>query len=406
MSLASSDAALHPHRWAMLASVWMVYFCFGATAAAIAPLVSQITRDLGLSHTQMGSVLGAWQFVYIGAAIPCGALLDRLGPRRGLALGALVVALSGILRGLASDYLSLLLAVGVFGIGGPLVSVGAPKVISEWFEGRERGLAMGIYNVGQALGTICALLLSSSIGLELAGGDWRKVLIFAGFVALAAALGWTLVSNHSASRMQERRQRGAPAQRQRHVFLELLRSPALRTVLYLALGTFFFGHALTNWLPEILRFGGMDIASAGLWASVPVVIGIGGALLFPRLAIPSRRMTILAGLFAAQMAAPLLINWGTSGALVAGLLCQGLARGSLSIIVVLVLMELREVDSARMGAAAGLYFTAGEIGGVLGPLTIGTLYDVTGNFSAALDALAALCLWQLLLLSRLRLALR
>ena len=295
MSLASSDAALHPHRWAMLAGVWMVYFCFGATAAAIAPLVSQITRDLGLSHTQMGSVLGAWQFVYIGAAIPCGALLDRLGPRRGLALGALVVALSGILRGLASDYLSLLLAVGVFGIGGPLVSVGAPKVISEWFEGRERGLAMGIYNVGQALGTICALLLSSSIGLELAGGDWRKVLIFAGFVALAAALGWTLVSNHSASRMQERRQRGAPAQRQRHVFLELLRSPALRTVLYLALGTFFFGHALTNWLPEILRFGGMDIASAGLWASVPVVIGIGGALLFPRLAIQSRRMTILAG---------------------------------------------------------------------------------------------------------------
>ena len=103
MSLASSDAALHPHRWAMLAGVWMVYFCFGATAAAIAPLVSQITRDLGLSHTQMGSVLGAWQFVYIGAAIPCGALLDRLGPRRGLALGALVVALSGILRGLASD---------------------------------------------------------------------------------------------------------------------------------------------------------------------------------------------------------------------------------------------------------------------------------------------------------------
>ncbi|HKT20346.1 MAG TPA: MFS transporter [Stellaceae bacterium] len=406
MSLAS-DNALHPHRWAMLAGVWMVYFCFGATAAAIAPLVSQITRELGLSHTQMGSVLGAWQFVYIGAAIPCGALLDGLGPRRGLALGALVVAASGILRGLATNYLTLLLAVGAFGIGGPLVSVGAPKVISEWFEGRERGLAMGIYNVGQALGTICALLLSSSIGLELAGGDWRKVLIFTGFVTLAAALGWSIVSNHQASRAHEQRGvRGPAAQPQWRVFLELLRSRALRTVLYLALGTFFFGHALTNWLPEILRFGGMDVASAGIWASVPVVIGIGGALVFPRLAIPSRRMTILAGLFAAQMAAPLLINWGTGGALAAGLICQGLARGSLSIVVVLVLMELREVDSARMGAAAGLYFTAGEIGGVLGPLTTGALYDLTGNFTAALDALAALCLWQLLLLSRLRFALR
>jgi nitrate/nitrite transporter NarK len=59
-----------------------------------------------------------------------------------------------------------------------------------------------------------------------------------------------------------------------------------------------------------------------------------------------------------------------------------------------------------MAAAAGMYFTAGEIGGVLGPLTIGTLYDVTGGFSAALYFLAALCAWQLLFLSRLRTALR
>jgi nitrate/nitrite transporter NarK len=59
-----------------------------------------------------------------------------------------------------------------------------------------------------------------------------------------------------------------------------------------------------------------------------------------------------------------------------------------------------------MGAAGGMYFTAGEIGGVLGPLTIGTLYDVTGGFSAALYVLAALCAWQLGLLARLRTALR
>ena len=405
MSL-TPDASAHPHRWAMLAGVWMLYFCFGATAAAIAPLVSHITAELGLSHTQMGSILGAWQFVYIGAAIPCGALLDRLGPRRSLILGALVVAASGILRGVASNYPTLLLAVAVFGIGGPLVSVGAPKVISEWFAGRERGLAMGIYNVGQALGTVVALLLSSSVGLELTGGNWREVLIFYGVVALVAALGWAVISNHAASRAMEKRSASVPRQPQMRIFLELLRSHALRTVLYLALGTFFFGHALANWLPEILRFGGMDVASAGVWASVPVVIGIGGALVFPRLAIPSRRMTILAGLFAAQMAAPLLINWGTGGALALGLVFQGLARGSLSIVVVLVLMELREVDSPRMGAAAGLYFTAGEIGGVLGPLTIGTLYDLTGGFAAALEGLAAICLWQLLLLSRLRFALR
>jgi MFS transporter, CP family, cyanate transporter len=400
-----SETAAHPHRWAMLTGVWMVYFCFGSTAAAIAPLVSRITAELNLSHTQMGSILGAWQLVYIGAAIPCGALLDRIGPRRGLALGALVVAASGILRGLATNYVTMLLAVGAFGIGGPLVSVGAPTVIRDWFSGRERGLAMGIYNMGQSLGTIGALSLTSSVGLTLAGGDWRLVLIGYGFLALAAVLGWTLISSHEASRAQERQRHADKPAKQSGLYLELLRSPAMRTVLYLAVGTFFFGHALNNWLPEILRFGGMDPARAGLWASIPVVIGIFGALVFPRLAIPERRMKILAALFVAQLLAPLCIAWN-GDALAFGLIFQGLARGTLSVVVVLVMMELREVDAGRLGAAAGMYFTAGEIGGVLGPLTIGTLYDATGGFSAALYFLAALCAWQLMLLSRLRAALR
>ncbi|HWE71965.1 MAG TPA: MFS transporter [Stellaceae bacterium] len=389
----------------MLAGVWLVYFCFGSTAAAIAPLVSRITAELNLSHTQMGSILGAWQLVYIGAAIPCGALLDRIGPRRGLALGALVVALSGILRGVATNYITMLLAVGAFGIGGPLVSVGAPTVIRDWFTGSERGLAMGIYNMGQSLGTIGALSLTSSVGLALAGGAWRLVLIVYGFLALAAALVWFAISSHEASRAHERLRRAEKPAASSAQYLELLRSPAMRIVLYLAVGTFFFGHGLNNWLPEILRFGGMAPPSAGLWASIPVVIGMIGAMIFPRLAVPERRMKILATLFLAQLLAPLFIEWG-GGTLIAGLILQGLARGTLSVVVVLVMMELREVDGTRMGAAAGMYFTAGEIGGVLGPLTIGTLYDATGGFTAALYFLAALCAWQMLLLSRLKVALR
>ena len=390
----------------MLAGVWMLYFCFGSTAAAIAPLVSHITTELDLSYTQMGSILGAWQLVYIGAAIPCGALLDRLGPRRGLALGALVVAASGIARGFATDYVTLLLAVAAFGIGGPLVSVGAPTVISQWFVGRERGLAMGLYNAGQSIGTIGALSLTSSLGLSIAGGSWRVVLIGYGCLALLATIGWTIISSQGASRAMEKSRAAEPRQSHAGVYRELFRAPAMRVVLYLAIGTFFFGHGLNNWLPEMLRYGGMDPASAGLWASVPVLVGVVGALVFPRYAVPQRRMKMLAALFTAQMLAPLLLQWSSHGALVLGLILQGLARGSLSVIVVLVMMELKEVDTRRMGAAGGMYFTAGEIGGVLGPLTIGTLYDVTGGFAVGLYLLAGLCAWQLGLLGRLRTALR
>ena len=49
-----------------------------------------------------------------------------------------------------------------------------------------------------------------------------------------------------------------------------------------------------------------------------------------------------------------------------------------------------------------MYFSAGEVGGVLGPLGIGYVYDVTGGFSAGLTMLAAIMVLLMLLLVRLR----
>ena len=112
--------------------------------ATIAPLIQPITRDLAISHSALGTILGAWPLVYIAGAAGCGALTDHMGPRRTLVLALLIIAASGALRGLADGYLSMFLGVAVFGLGGPLVSIGAPKVVSLWFTGKERGLAMGI----------------------------------------------------------------------------------------------------------------------------------------------------------------------------------------------------------------------------------------------------------------------
>lgn len=400
-----APAAPHPYRWAMLAGVCLVYFSFGTTTAAIAPLVGRITEELALTHTQMGSILGAWQLAFIGAAIPCGKLIDRIGVRRGLAVGALVIALSGVLRGLATDYFSLLFAVAVFGIGGPFVSVGVPKVIGQWFTGRERGLAMGLTMVGNSFGLIGALSLTSGVGLALTGGDWRTLLVAYGGVALVAAAVWTVIGGRRAAREAEAAA-GAQAASGKGGVRALLALASVRTVLMIAVGAFLFGHALSNWLPEILREGGMDAATAGYWASLPILIGIGAALVFPRLAVPTRRLAILAGLFLAQIAAPLLILAGDGGVLACGLILQGLARGALSTIVLLVMMELREVDPQRIGTVGGMYFTAGEIGGVLGPLSLGLLRDLTGGFAAGLIGLSLLAAWQLFLLSRLRTALR
>ncbi|HEY9568629.1 MAG TPA: MFS transporter, partial [Thalassobaculum sp.] len=193
---ASTGAAL----WVLLFGVWLVYLCFGMTTVSLAPVIGPITRDLGLSHGAMGSVLGVWQLVYIVAAIPCGALLDRLGARRALFIGAVIVAASGLARSFAEDYATLLLAVGLFGIGGPIVSSGAPKAVAQLFTGSQRGLAMGIYITGPAVGAVIVLSLTNAVAMPMLGHDWHRVLLLWSLAAFAGAGIWLLLSLHPAAR--------------------------------------------------------------------------------------------------------------------------------------------------------------------------------------------------------------
>ena len=391
----------HPYRWVMLGGVWLLYFCFGLTVAAMAPLVRPITDELGLSHSAMGGVLGAWPLVYIASAIPCGALLDRVGARRALFLAVVIVALSGALRGLATSQLGMFLAVGLFGLGGPLISVGAPKLVALWFDGKERGLAMGVYMTGTALGGIVALSLTSSVFMPLTGQSWRMVLFIYAGVVLGCGIAWLAIASHWAAQSVERQVAAEPKQPQLQVFARLVRLRPVQLVLMMSMGVFFFNHALNNWLPEILRSGGMSATAAGYWASIPTAVGILGALAIPRLAVPSRRLAILLCLFVCAGVAALLIQSPAGAALASGLVLQGIARTSLMTVLVLVLANSRGVDARTMGLAGGLFFTAAEIGGVLGPLSVGLLSDATGGFSAGLFLLSGVCVVLIVLLARL-----
>ena len=374
----------------MLGGVWLIYFGFGLLSLAMAPLVDPISRDLGLSYTTMGAILGAWPLVYIVAAAPCGAFVDRVGLKWSLFLAALIITASGGLRAVAFDAVSMFVAVGLFGIGGPLVSIGAPKAIAQWFEGAERGFALGVYLTGPFLGHILALVLTNSVMMPLTGGNWRQVLlIYAGF-SLAAGIAWFVLGSHPINRVVESagRHRETIAG-QLAVFAKLLRLPNIQVILAISIGAFFFHHGISNWLPEILRTDGMAPDVAGIWSALPTAVGIVGALLIPRLATPPRRFAILVGLALCAAAGALMLLVAGTPALVVAMILQGIGRGSLIAVLILVLMETRGVDPRNTGAAVGLFFSAAEIGGVLGPLVIGAASDFTGGFDAGLWLLGA-----------------
>ena len=375
------------NRWWKLAGVWFLYMSFGLSMASLAPLVEEIESSLRFSHAAMGSVMAAWQFIYLFAAIPGGLLLDRIGAKWGLAVGALVIGVSGILRGYADTYVELLLAVSLFGLGGPLISAGAPKVVSENFTGSQRGLAMGIYISGPGVGAMIALLATQPILLPMMDGNWQRLLQLWGLMSLAAGSFWLWVARH------EHRHR-SESEFCREIFVNLkslLRIPAVQLILVMSIAVFGINHGMGNWLVEILKQLGLTAEQASLWAAVPVGVGILSALTLPRLATGRRRFQILIVLFSASVVASTLLLFQPTGLiLLMTLVFEGIAAGSMMTVLLLTLVEVPEVGERRAGTASGFFFAAAEIGGVGGPVLLGSLFALNGNFDLSLAALAFL----------------
>jgi cyanate permease len=396
-----TDPTTQPFRWLMLFGASLVYASFGGLMAAMSVLVKPISDTLSLSPFQMGTVLGAWQFVYLFAAIPAGAVLDRVGLRPSLAVAGTVITLSAAMRVYADSYAALLLAVCLFGLGGPLISVGAPKLVSRWFAGAERGLAMGVFMSSTAVGALLATIGTNSVIMPLAGGDWRGAFLIYSWVMLSVTVAWVLIASRPRSALGDTAGAATRPWLDTGVLRSLLANPEVRLTMLMAVTMFFFVHSLNAWLPEILRGKGLSLVDASYWSGLPVLIAIGATLIITRLAVPARRTVILIGVTLLAMTSALLLETRPVALLAGSLLGLGIARSCLVPVALLVLMDAEPGDGSAVGTASGLFFAAGQIGGMLGPVLCGLAIDATGDYGSPLHMMAAAMVVLMLLLVRL-----
>ena len=391
-----SDAPVAPQtNWTQLGLGWLVYFTFGMVVSSLVPIITLVREDLGISYTQMGIVLGAWQLVYIGAAAPAGIVIDRIGPKKALAIGALIMTLSAFLRSFADGFPLLFAAVALFGLGGPIISSGLPKLVADWFTGASRGLASGIYMTGSSAGSVFVLALTHVLILPMAG-SWRGALVFYGVCAAMVAALWIVLGRDSPQSISDRGALAGGAARAS--YREVMLHPAVLAVVLVGFSGFLANHGLRNWLPQILEIGGMTPAVAGLMGALPALTGMLGSIVLLRLASvrAGNRKPVTIALLVLSGIAIAAIMFTDGWLLVAIVAVEGFCAGALTPLMLNTLMETPSVGTRNMGAAAGLFFAIGEVGGTLGPVVLGLTADMTGSFMSGMLMLAAV-MWVMVL---------
>src|SRR6187455_2398295 len=110
--------------------------------------VAAIQRDIPLTNTQFGALSSVFLFAYALMYAGGGALIDRLGTKRGFLLIMVFWSLACASHSLATAFWMLAASRFLLGVGEGGGFPAATKVIAEWFQASERSTAMGFVNAG------------------------------------------------------------------------------------------------------------------------------------------------------------------------------------------------------------------------------------------------------------------
>lgn len=154
-----------------------------------------IQRDLNATSTDIQWVVEAYT-LFLGALILVGGSLgDRFGRKRIFLIGVSIFATASAWCGLAPEVHQLILARGVQGVGGALLTPGSLSIINSTFPPLQRSKAIGTWSAFSAITSALGPVLG---GWLVQAGSWRLVF----FINIPLAL---LVLTISFWRMPESR---------------------------------------------------------------------------------------------------------------------------------------------------------------------------------------------------------
>jgi MFS family permease len=155
-----------------------------------------IGREFKLNFAQLGMLATANLLVFAVASLASGPIADRIGPRKVIFAGILVWAIATIGSALSTSYLMLLFFRALVGVGEGAYGPSANTLLCADAPPEKRGRALGIYNVGMAIGGTSGLalgaLLAPVIGWRgafwIAGGPSLLLALLSAFIAAPARL--------------------------------------------------------------------------------------------------------------------------------------------------------------------------------------------------------------------------
>ncbi len=272
-----STSALFPPRYRnyALGLLFLGYVVNFIDRSILAILLEPIKHDLSLSDSELGLLGGlAFALFYATLGIPIAALADRWSRVKVLAISMIIWSAMTALCGMASNFITLLIArIGV-GVGEAGASPPSHSLISDYFPIESRATALSIYALGIPFGSMVGNFVGGWGAEEL---GWRTTFFLVGIPGIFVAFLILATLKEPPRGLSEKREikpDGTAPPAMKDVFRFLWTKKSFRHIGFAAGLHAFVGYGAGTWnAPFLIRSHEMPITEVGSWLAI--ISGIG-----------------------------------------------------------------------------------------------------------------------------------
>jgi len=338
----------------------------------ISPVLPQYALSFSIPVALVGWAVSAFALARLVMDIPAGFLADRFGRKRNMIFGLILIILSSIAAGTATDYAWLILARIVEGLGSALYITSSTTWVAQVTAGESRGRYMSLYTglifAGTSFGPTIGGYTAAHFGLN---APFFAYAIFA-FIGLMA----TLRLKEPADSARATR----PKMRMQDVLSVLSNGPFM-LVNCSVLALFFLRAGVRSTLVPLYASLNLGLSEERIGIVLTVAAIVTSVCSFPSGWLSDkvgRKGPIMACLFLSGIAVLLIPLQGSLAGLTGIMVFYGLATGLQGSIAA---WPADVAPEGRLGTSMGVYRVMGDIGMVLGPITATYIADYTGHLT-------------------------
>ncbi|MBI3152705.1 MAG: MFS transporter [Chloroflexi bacterium] len=269
---------IYPYRWVVLAVFMFVNITIQILWISYAPITGPAAAYYGVDDLKIGLLSMSFMIAFIPLSIPVSWVIDTYGFRLAVSIGAIMMGIFGILRGMAGTNYTLVLW-STFGIAAsqPFLLNTWTKVPANWFALEERATAVGLVTLASLVGTALGMVLTPIL-MESAAISTIQ-LYYGGIAAISAVLFIVL------SRETPPTPPCPPGGEVRALMLDGLKHSFTVKAFWFTLLVSFIGlgifNGVTTWIESIIRPRGFTPTDAGTLGALMIVGGVIGAVVIP-----------------------------------------------------------------------------------------------------------------------------